>query len=58
MDDFLNNLYSYLYENKCPSNVDLKNFTREQGCPMGEDQDLQICRNCWQSAIIKLDKED
>ena len=57
MNEFLNQLYEFLYINKCPHDVDLEEFTTEQGCSKKLNEDLQTCRNCWQSAIIKL-KED
>jgi len=49
-------LYTYLYINKCPKDVDLIDYSIEQGCQYGMDnQDLQICRNCWQNAIARID---
>lgn len=59
MNDFLEELYQYLYTEKCPGDVGLEEYTTEQGCCKGIcNQDLQICRNCWQSAIIKLKDRD
>lgn len=57
MDELLEKLYRYLYVNKCPSEVGLVEFTPEQGCPKGFNQDLQVCRNCWQLAVIKIEED-
>ena len=47
-------LTDYLYAECCPYDIELDEFTEEQGCAKGNNTDLQICKECWKSAIAKI----